>query len=111
MPEEGNRMTFEEALYLLMSCKREELRDHAFGDAEVYWMKDGKEVAVGYYGTSSSVGIDGTSFTGEEAAKFRYVGRQGKIERNDETGPDVYAEGKCMSGLTLAGVFKELTQR
>ena len=33
-------MTLDEAITLLASCTRNELRDHAFGDCEVYWRKN-----------------------------------------------------------------------
>jgi hypothetical protein len=102
-------MTLDEAKRILNECVRSELRDHAFGDAEVYWEDDGEEVAFGYFGQTSSVGGDGWSFEGREADELRKCGRTGLIERNDETGPSMYQEGKCMPSLTLEGVREELT--
>ena len=110
-------MTLEEAKKLINSCTRHELRDHAFGDSEVYWEKDGKEVADGYYGRNASCGsineyVDGKpvgvewSFSGREALELRKCGTTGGIERNDSTGPDRYQEGACMPSLTLEGVRK-----
>ena len=113
-------MTLDEAKTFLSKCTRNELNDHAFGDSEVSWFLDGKEVASGYFGsTSRSVsicqgceGIDHTthhsSFEGAEAQALRYGGTRGEVERNDETGPDTYTEGRCMPGLTLEGVRREL---
>lgn len=107
-------MELDEVIYLLMSSSREELRDHAFGDAEVYWSRNGKAIAVGYFGSTSGVSVtfegQTTSFLDKDADRLRYLGTLAKVERNDETGPDQYQEGNCMPGLTLAGVFKEITK-
>lgn len=102
-------MELSQAKRLLEECQREELRDHAFGDAEVYWMRHGKEVAFGYFGRDASVSGDGWSFGGDEAWQLRKCGKLGAVERNDETGPDTYSEGACMPSLTLEGVREELT--
>jgi len=102
-------MTLDEAKKLLTECIREELRDHAFGDAEVYWMKDGQEEAAGYFGSKAEVEIRGTIFKGPDAHELRKCGTIGAVERNDSTGPDQYVEGQCMPGLTIEGVRKELT--
>lgn len=112
-------MTLSEAKELLNSCVREELRDHAFGDAEVFWSKDEKKVAEGYF-NGGNAGVwfydilvsDGTkmaSFSGEKARELRECGAKGHISRNDETGPEQYVEGYTMPGLTAEGVRKELT--
>lgn len=104
-------MTIEEAKALLAECTREELRDHAFGDAEVYWSREGEEedVAVGYFGNESrEVVFEAARFNGPGADELRYCGKRGRVERNDTTGPDEYREGVTMSGLTLEGVRKEL---
>ncbi len=112
-------MDFESAIKLLNTCKRDELRDHAFGDREVYWMKDGKEVAFGYFGSTRGVHIyDGgtdtngirtaVSFNDDEAVRLSECGASATYARNDTTGPDMYQDGVCMPGLTLEGVRKEL---
>lgn len=114
-------MDLSDAQKFLGGTIRHELRDHAFGDAEVFWTKDDKEVAGGYFGGgNASVWIrdkelDQTMqepamhFDGEAARELRKCGTVGHIERNDETGPDEYQEGTTMPGLTKEGVFKELT--
>jgi hypothetical protein len=103
-------MTLQEAVELLSSCVRHELRDHAFGDSEVYWRKDGQNVATGYFGgDSSSVCIGQEVFKGADALKLLECGQVGQVERNDETGPDEYKQGVIMPALTLEGVRKELT--
>jgi len=90
-------MTLEEAKKVLDDCQRDELRDHAFGDAEVSWMRDGEEVASGYFGSTASVSFykNGTcksvaGFEGEDARKLRWCGNAGVSERNDSTGPGRY---------------------
>ncbi len=112
-------LNLETAVELLSTCVRDELRDHAFGDREVFWLKDGQEVAFGYFGSSSSVSIfDGgtdsngiqtaVSFGGADARQLSMCGDVGSCVRNDTTGPDVYHDGVCMPELTLEGVRKEL---
>lgn len=108
-------MTLEEAKELLDKCDRGEQRDHAFGDTEITWWLDGKEVAGGYFGGgSANVWIDHqefrAAFKGEVAQQLRKCGAKTVIERNDETGPDEYQEGVTMPGLTLEGVRDELSQ-
>lgn len=110
-------MTLEEAKKILDACKRCELRDHAFGDREIYWFDSrGAEVAFGYFGGDSKpcVGItvegdeaDG-EFYGHAARELAKCGQEGAIDRNDETGPDTYRDGACMPGLTMEGVKKEI---
>lgn len=115
-------MDREEAVYLLMSADREELRDHAFGDAEVYWRKDGKDIAIGYFGgeqtritvyeeDSGEHGFlkAGFTFTDDDARKLRDTGKLNRVDRNDSTGPGEYVEGQCMPGLTREDVRKELS--
>jgi hypothetical protein len=87
--------TYEQALNLLGLCERGELRDHAFGDREVFWIRNGVEVAGGYFGGGNAdVWINeefgGGSFKGNEARELAARGSNVKIERNDETGPDTY---------------------
>lgn len=103
-------MELEEAKRVLNGCTRQELRDHAFGDKEVYWLKGTQEVACGYFGGGhAEVSIfkpakDSTDFTGEDALTLRECGTVGEVERNDQTGPEQYAEGAKMAGLTLDSV-------
>jgi hypothetical protein len=105
-------MTLEEAKNILNDSVRQELRDHAFGDVEVSWIWDGIEVANGYFGGSASnVSFAFGEFTGPEAWELRNCGTLGAVERNDETGPEAYQEGRCMPALTLAGVREELTRK
>jgi hypothetical protein len=104
-------MEFSEAKELLAGCVRSELRDHAFGDAEVFWEKDGIEVASGYFGSQADVWFVGElegSFGGDEARELRKCGTEGRIDRNDEMGPDEYAEGEIMPKLTKEFVRTEL---
>lgn len=104
-------MTFEEAKELLSKADREELRDHAFGDREVYWNLNGMEVAYGYFGTTSDMSIyapESGNFQGKQAYELGKCGKTCRIERNDETGPLNYQDGKIMSTLTLEGVRKEI---
>lgn len=114
-------MTLDEAKAVLSTCTREELRDHAFGDCEVYWIRegapalvDGDEVASGYFGSderivSVSDGLFHETFRGDDADALRSCGTRGRVERNDSTGPDEYHEGDCLPGLTSEGVLDELT--
>lgn len=102
-------MTLEEAKTFLTGCKREELRDHSFGDVEVSWMKDGAEVASGYFGGSSSVQIFNDSFfDAGEADQLRQLGTAGGVSRNDSTGPDEFSQGHAAPGLSLEAVRAEL---
>lgn len=116
--EDGSIMNLEEAKKLLEDSTRSELRDHAFGDREVFWEKDGQTIATGYFGggqgsVSFDVGDeipdDTTSFDGEEARELSSLGKLGEIGRNDETGPDTFTEGDVMPGLSTGDVFHELT--
>lgn len=116
-------MNLQEAKDILSTCERQESRDHAFGDVEVYWIRENQEmqqdeeVATGYFGGGSasvSVALPGTTdqfahFEGLEAKELRAYGVVGHISRNDETGPDVFVEGYTAPGLSLADVRKELT--
>lgn len=105
-------MTFDEAKELLSNCRRSELRDHAFGDREIFFTDaSGNTVAEGYSGSSgTSVYVNGTEFEGKEGEHLATLGHLGDIERNDSTGPEEYREGECMSGLTHDGVLDELTR-
>lgn len=108
-------MNLSEAKEVLAGCIRSELRDHAFGDTEVLWLKDGKQVAAGYFGRDADVwfssedGPSTDSFTNVEARELRNCGVVGVVERNDETGPDEFVEGQIMPGLTAEAVLEEIT--
>lgn len=108
-------MNLDEAKEFLNQCERSELRDHAFGDAEVYWSLNGEEVATGYFGSSGTGGVSilhngvTTNFEKDEAQQLRNCGALTNTTRNDETGPDEYQEGVTMPALTLEGVRRELT--
>lgn len=105
-------MTLDEAKALLSTASRNELRDHAFGDCEVTWERDGAVVADGYFGTeAASVAVGRVTFVGESAWALRDLGARGAVERNDSTGPEAYAEGRTMPALTPAGVLAEITSR
>lgn len=79
--------TFEEVKAFLATCKREAETSEAFGDSEVYWMKDGVMVATGYFSldvsevasyTSTSEQItEHWTFDGHEADRLRYIGEGG----------------------------------
>lgn len=101
-------MTLDEAKEILDQCERDELRDHAFGDSEVSWIRNGKEVASGYFGRTENTYVsfgpykevreNGKivrfealgSFNGDDAEKLRHCGKLGVRERNDSTGLDTY---------------------
>lgn len=101
---------FEEAKALLTNCKRSELRDHAFGDREIYFEdSEGNSVAEGYSGSGGySINVGNSYFDGAEAKELISLGHEGNIERNDSTGPEEFEDGRCMPGLTFDGVRKEL---
>lgn len=76
-------MNLKEVKDTLIHCVREELHDPSFGDSEVYWILDGKEVASGYFGTSiEQVSGEGWQFTGKDARSLRELGIPGRVERN-----------------------------
>lgn len=87
-------MTLLEASDIIRLSTKFECRDHSFGDREVYWEKNGIEIASGYFGSNNQhVTISGVRFTGQDAyaldriACFRC---KGSIVRNDETGESIY---------------------
>lgn len=105
----------EKAKEILSGAVRGELRDHAFGDAEVTWRIGDKEIAGGYFGWEASVWVNPDppngahySFKGDAARYLRQFGSNGGVTRNDSTGPDEYKEGVIMEGLTKEAVRKEL---
>lgn len=111
-------MTLEEAKALLVTAQRDELQDHAFGDSEVYWLVDDKQIAYGGFGGDNDLvavhlheSTEPTIFRGDEARALRGLGTRGTVERNDRTGPAAYVEGQTMPGLTREGVLTELTAR
>lgn len=59
-------MTLEEAKQVLSESIREELRDHAFGDREIFWLDSkGQEIASGYMsGSTQEVSVKDHNFYG-----------------------------------------------
>lgn len=112
-----NTLTFEEAKTLLSKCKKESLKDAAFGDMEVTWINPslseddpGYIVANGYFsGTSDSIDIGKQTFTDKEAYELLGCCLSEESTRNDSTGPEEFRLGVTMPGLTREGVYKELT--
>lgn len=107
-------MNIEEAKLFLATTQRQESRDHAFGDVEVYFMQGKKEVGGGYFGGGHAdiwFEKDGEnfSFKGDQAREIRNAIPLGAVGRNDETGPDTFTEGRTIPGLTKEAVRKELT--
>lgn len=111
-PQERSQVNVEQAKEILDQADRYELRDHAFGDTEVTWAKDGVEVGGGYFSNFAYVWVefDEHVFKGDIARALRNCGKEVVVDRNDAEGPDIYVEGKIMPGLTLEGVKQELTQ-
>lgn len=87
-------MTFDEAVELLNSCTRNELRDHYFGDKEVHWVDGNNQVvAEGYHsggggGVSVCFSNSGYTFTESECRILMRCGKLGLVERNDSMGDD-----------------------
>lgn len=80
-------MDFGLAAKILSESVRDELRDHAFGDKEIYWRNNyGHMVATGYVGSRRAdcgmAGFD-VSFSEEEARHLARLGTLGTVERND----------------------------
>lgn len=93
-----------------VALRRSELRDHAFGDCEVFIEYNGLEIGFGYFGGKhSSLTVMGGHFEGNIAREIRMKIPEGTIERNDSTGPDNFGLGQTMPGLTLEGVLEEIT--
>ena len=103
-------ITFEEAKELLNNSYTCHVRDHAFGDSELYWEdEEGNDVASGYSGANTTeVYIKETRFEGKEAEALENLGKFRSVSRNDSTGPDEYVKGQTMPGLTAEGVRQEL---
>lgn len=85
-------MTFDLAKEILIKSIRDELRDHTFGDKELYWRnKFGHLIATGYISSSDSdcgmAGFD-VIFTGSEARELAKLGTLGQVERNDSMDDD-----------------------
>lgn len=96
----------------LPTLSREELRDHAFGDVELFLSYKDKEVGGGYFGAGhSSIWVFNYSFEGDLARAIGNYIPLKAVERNDSTGPASFTLGQTMPGLTLAGVQKELANR
>lgn len=104
-------MNFDEAKFILERAERHELRDHAFGDMEVFWRKDEKIVATGYFGVSSRRinMMNGGIFSGDEAMILKECGNLAGVDRNDTTGPEDFEIGRVMpeikEELTLHNIF------
>lgn len=85
-------MTYDRAVEVLTAASRDELRDHAFGDKELYWNNTyGHLVATGYSGRDAvEIGMAGFNvvFTDEQTRHLVTLGKLGKIERNDSMGDD-----------------------
>lgn len=80
-------MYFGLAAKILSESIRDELRDHAFGDKEIYWRNNyGHLVATGYVGPRRAdcgmAGFD-VSFSEKEARELVRLGTLGNVERND----------------------------
>lgn len=105
-------MHINSARFILNLCDRSELRDHAFGDVEVFWAKNGKEIASGYFGGGHAevYMTPTTKFTEDDARSLRDCGVLQHVERNDETGPDEFTLGAIMPGLTKGAVLDEITR-
>ena len=85
-------MSLETAKEFLSASVRDAIVDDNFGDSEVYWLRDGREVAYGYFSSSSdSVSIEETkkfaptTFRGDDAQQhLKSLGQSGHIEINNE---------------------------
>jgi hypothetical protein len=84
------KMPVEKAAEFLRIAKRDVLDDHAFGDAEVGWIRDGKEVATGYFGYQdarvtvlAADGFETTTFRDKDAEALRRLGHCVQYTRND----------------------------
>lgn len=98
-------MTLDEAKQRLNACVRESLVDHAFGDAEVYWMDGEEEVADGYFGLDArEVTIGDARFVDDEATALRCCGKTGRVERNDSQGASLDLEDLTDRELVEAGL-------
>lgn len=104
-------MNIDQAKEYLADTKRCELRDHSFGDREVFWTINDVEVAHGYFSCSTSyVSIaGGQKFEDDDAIALEDCGTLDEVWRNDKTGPETFEAGVTMPGLTKEDVFKELT--
>lgn len=79
-------MTLDEAIAFLSGCTRNELRDHPFGDAELYWVKGDVEVAGGYWGPSARVvHIGDHVFRDPDVGRLFDCGALGTIESNHDS--------------------------
>ena len=101
-------MTLEQAKNELKDTVRHELRDHAFGDREVTWMRGENELASGYFGSSGSeVSVGGVGFDGADARALLECGTL-SVSRNDSSGPAEFVEGVIMPDLTMEDVRYEM---
>ncbi len=84
-------LSFKEAMDILSESHRDTLASHAFGDAEVGWMKDGAHVAEGYFSSrKSSIHFSSgrwylaTTIEGAAADRLRECYKTQLTTRNDE---------------------------
>lgn len=87
MEKPGLPLEFAKTFLAASTC--DTLVDYDFGDSEVFWKRNGRGVAIGYFGRTSSVYVNetrqfaATSFEDEEADELEDLGHNGKFERND----------------------------
>jgi hypothetical protein len=67
------------------------------------------ETGSGYLAAPIPTAYAAAEFDGRDARELLKCGSS-RVSRNDSTGPDTYQDGKCMPGLTLEGVRKELLE-
>lgn len=81
------RALLSRAFRLLATSQCEELCDYTFGDTEMFWIKDGTEVATGYFGSSENTRsitfASGLSVEGDAAIFGRKLYASIKSVRND----------------------------
>ncbi len=69
------------------------LDDKAFGDMEITWLRNGRNVATGYFGKSAGVVIHETKqfavteFEDGAANQLQGLGKRGEYQRNDAGDP------------------------
>lgn len=88
-------MTIEIVKEVLAKCIRSELRDHYFGDREISWQLNGKDVAEAYMGKEAEFhfthnGIEFDTKNSNLISDLIKLGTIGNIERNDSTGDSTY---------------------
>ena len=81
----GGIVDLDQAIKELSNSVRDELIDHAFGDREITWTRNGVEIASGYSGSEGTLvtftAVDeGKTFQGREALALTHIGTPGNIE-------------------------------